>query len=186
MLLSLPFIIGSFLLLGYSCVHYIKTGRLKSLAIYSLGSISYFSLIWLLWVIASTEKPKYSATIEDFSFVAQMKREDLLRKREYGGILAYLNPNFLPTKFNFDPLWLLREPKKGVRKQKMLCYICFLEEANAFSSTCGHGGLCSFCAETIHNFRRGCPICAKEIEEVAIYKEERGDFVTVDTIRNIQ
>lgn len=71
-------------------------------------------------------------------------------------------------------------------EESNLCYICFMDKFNAFSGSCGHGGLCEFCAEDLHNFYLGCPICAKSIDKVLVYEGsiETSDLKIVKTIRN--
>lgn len=172
--------------------------------LFSVGSMTYFCFVWLIWAVTSPKKIARSNTIENVNYIGERKHKNIIERHSFGGVLAYLNPSFFPTQFSIDPLKnqdIVREKiingEKFVRevvengeyllKEESFdkyCYVCFLDKANAFNRYCGHGGLCSFCAEELHNFFIGCPICARNITEVVVYENEGDDFQVLRTIRN--
>lgn len=137
--------------------------------IYSVGCVLYFSVIWLLLALASARKFYYYEMVENYDQIKLRKTEEALEKYTYDGILAYFNWNFLPFEFRFTFMTDITEAAK-FKKQTQDCIICMRDIACTKLSPCQHGGLCEFCAERLLDFERGCPICARPINEIDIFE----------------
>lgn len=96
MIVLIPFVVGPFLTLGYSVVYYLSENRMRFTMLFSLGSITYFCFAYLIWSVTEITKHRRANTVQDMSQVAERKKLHLIKKKEYGGVLAYFNPSFFP------------------------------------------------------------------------------------------
>ena len=166
----MPFIIVPFLRFGVAIVQVFSKNRKRTLALYTLGCLAYFMLVYLLWSLAEIRKTRIAKTVQSTETVAEAKRLTRMKIRSHFGAMSFFSAGFFPNSIDLSALGRSPDHTPLSEDESNLCYICNDDYANAFSTLCGHGGICEFCAEELHNFYLECPICAKPVEKVCVYK----------------
>lgn len=170
MALLLPFLVLPFLSFGYSIIQVFSKNRKHTLALYSLGCLAYFMLIYLIWSLAEISKARIPKTVQSTLKIAEAKRLSKMKAKSHLGVMSYFNSSFFPSQIDLVTFGRSESQSLEKIKENDLCYICSEDIANSFSTNCGHGGICNLCAEELHNFYLECPICAKPVDKVCVYK----------------
>lgn len=96
----MPFIIVPFLGFGFGIVQVFSKNRKRTLALYTLGCLVYFMLVYLLWSLAEIRKTRIAKTVQSTESVAEAKRLARMKARSHYGAMSFFSAGFFPNSVN--------------------------------------------------------------------------------------